>query len=841
MEKLFAWLVLGILSLYALQFTAMFLSMQVYAESVMEGIVYFKSANELGYVGAAGCVIENVFWNINAALVQCTARASNTLRSMGINVAPNINISISTTLTSLKILGPVNRVMEASNWLSNVSFAWSWAVSRVGADLVWRYFNATGSNVTIAVLDTGIDPTHPLIAGKLSGWIEFDRKGRPVCSNPHDTYGHGTWVASIAAGGDGKRYVFGVAPSARIIAALVLPAGFGTAAQVLAGLNWVLKPVDCRGNPINVGRVAVVSMSFGESGNYSNVFLPAVAKLIDSGIIPVAAIGNDGPYTSSNPGNIWGVIGVGATDYDDELAWFSSFEEVEWPEPPATWPLGQYPKNYTKPDIVAPGVDVPGAWPGGLLAIGSGTSASTPIVAAIAGVVSQILYEEGLRGSQLVSQVRNILMESAEGLPFTGAGHGLVNAFKAVAEALGYRVSDFTISVYPSSATPLSTVRLAAKGLYTATTLSMYIAGVEVFRGGYSPGAVVEAVVPPTHYSGNEVFAVGLRGNTIYYAKTLLYVDPALYVKEVNVTAGMGLSIAASGVGIGDLITLNLGNSILSLDISDLRGSYQATLVTPYAASGWYNITLYDFSNPTITLSKQIYIATPRPVEEVKYVEERYTEVRYSLLPVIVKVSDYYVSGVDGYIDVSSPLNITIETLSIESIVKGNAQIRLVNITTLPSGIHRIWIKPELLNTTEAEVIAKLRLNINNTPVNYPIALNIIAKKPEETIASSISKEVDTAIKNIEKAMLSLNNTASKIISNVSAKTEELAKNISQVKTQINSINNTAENYYSTISKEINEMKNRTQQLTWATIATIALSITSIIIALTRIKQSRYK
>jgi hypothetical protein len=822
MKKLLTWVILWALCFHALTSVVASHSLQVSTALVKESIVYFNAVEELGYVKGAGCEIENVFWNIKAALVLCPSGAEEALRSAGLYTAPNINVSISSTLASFRVLGPVNKVAQASGWHTNTSHAWSWAVSRVGADLVWRYFNTLGSGVTIALLDTGIDPTHPLIAGKLGGWIEFDRKGKPICSEPRDTYGHGTWVASIAVGGDGKSYVFGVAPSAKVIVALVLPAGYGTAAQVLAGLDWALKPVDCMGNPISVGRVAVVSMSFGSSGNYSNVFLPAIAKLIQSGIVPVAAIGNDGPYTSSNPGNIWGVIGVGATDFDDDVAWFSSYEEVEWPEPPAAWPFGgRYPKTYAKPDLVAPGVDVPGAWPGELIAIGSGTSASTPIVAAVAGIVSKIIYERGLRGAELVSKVYSTLTESAEELSSTGAGHGLVNAFKAIAKALGYAVEELKMYTYPAYATPLSSVGLVVRGLREELQLSIHIAGVEVFRGEVSPENLVKVIVPPTHHKGNEVFAVSLKGSTVYYAKTLLYVNPVLLVRNANVSAGASLDVAVLGIGIGDLITLKLGGNIMCLDTSNLRGGYEVSIVTPYAASGWYDLVLYDFSNPAITLSTQLYITTPKPVREVS------VEVKYSMLPLFVKVGEYYVSGVEGYIDVYSPLNISLHELAIEGVVKGSARVWVVNVSTLASGVLRVWIKPELLNATEAEVVALLKLYVNNTFVPYPVVLSIVAQKPME--------DEITMIEELRGAIRDLNESVSRL----SSKSEELSKSLDRLKDLVSSVNSSVEKLESRASEELREVNSRVQLLSYIAAASLSLSIVTTILTLTQMKMRK--
>ncbi|MEL9940744.1 MAG: S8 family serine peptidase [Ignisphaera sp.] len=841
MSKTLSLILLSVVLIAAVNGLAIGIAKAGSLSNASEYIIYFKDRSELSQISLQ-CMVESIFWNIGAALALCNQGSAEALRNMGFAVYPNSNVSIHSTLSSLRIVGDVKRVYQEQTGFGNISSAWSWAISRVGADIAWRFFNALGYNVTIAILDTGIDPTHPLIAGKLVGWIEFDRKGKPVCSDPHDTYGHGTWVASIAAGGDGERYVFGVAPEARIISALVLPAGSGTDAQVLAGLDWVLKPYDCMGRPLDVGRVNVVSMSFGAPGNYSNVFLPAIEKLIENGIVAVAAIGNEGPYTSSNPGNIWGVIGVGATDFNDETTWFSSYEYVEWPDPPATWPFeGEYPKTYEKPDVVAPGTDVPGAFPGGLIAIGSGTSASTPIVAGIAGIVSSILYSKGLRGPQLVMQVYNILTSSTDPVSSPGAGKGLVNMFKAVAKALEYQIYSLKIGVYPyeTPISPLSRVAARISGLYEETQLSIYVAGAEVYRGVYTPGSIIEFVVPPTHVEGNEVIVAGIEESHVYYGKTLIYINPAIYLpiknasRIANISSGAVLDIGVGGVGIGDLIAIYIGDSIAGLDTAGLRGWMHANLIVPYVERGdWYNITVYDYSNPSIVLSHPLYISKPVMAKEVEVINRTYivnntivNEHRlYTLLPLLVNTKSYYVAGEEGYIEISSPINISVDRVEIVAKPSNAIDVRILNISKPYANVYRVWIEPIPKTAfTSAEAIATIYIRVNGTEVRYITTLSILSQKPEEEMAKMVGSMVDAVTRNMTIIETSLENR----LNSIAAEIESIRGVESKVEGAINNIsalNQTIHSYYK-------DMSGKVDTISKGLMASIALAVTAIALA----------
>jgi subtilisin family serine protease len=76
-------------------------------------------------------------------------------------------------------------------------------VLAINALAVWGAYGARGAGTKVAVLDTGVDDTHPDLQGKISDWAEFDENGQPVSgSQPHDSDRHGTHVAGTVAGDD---------------------------------------------------------------------------------------------------------------------------------------------------------------------------------------------------------------------------------------------------------------------------------------------------------------------------------------------------------------------------------------------------------------------------------------------------------------------------------------------------------------------------------------------------------------------------------------------------------------------------------------------------------------
>lgn len=197
-----------------------------------------------------------------------------------------------------------------------------------------------GAGMRVAVLDTGIDATHPDLAGKIVASQNFADPGQPVT----DRVGHGTHVASTIVGtgaaSDG-RYE-GVAPAAQLVIGKVLgDDGFGTEAQIIDGMEWA-----------TTQGTRVINMSLG--GCCTNGTDPMSLALnritAETGVLFVVAAGNDdaGRGRISSPGSADAALTVAAVDANDRRAQFSSTG-------PRLDDWG------VKPDIAAPGVDIPAA------------------------------------------------------------------------------------------------------------------------------------------------------------------------------------------------------------------------------------------------------------------------------------------------------------------------------------------------------------------------------------------------------------------------------------------------------------------------------------------------
>ncbi len=242
------------------------------------------------------------------------------------------------------------------------------SIRKIGAKQVWSTYGINGTGVVVGGLDTGVDITHPDIAGKMKtlnpadptypgGWAEFDANGNVIPGTvPHDSDQHGTHTTGTAIGGSASGYAIGVAPGARFMHGLVIPGGSGTFAQVAGGMEWIIDPDN---NPATNDGAQVVNMSLGGTGTYSEMVAPT-DNMCAANVFPSFSIGNSGPNasTTGSPGNVPSAYGVGATDSLDVIASFSS-------RGPVTWNYAPYVGTWIKPDISAPGVMIFSSLPGG--------------------------------------------------------------------------------------------------------------------------------------------------------------------------------------------------------------------------------------------------------------------------------------------------------------------------------------------------------------------------------------------------------------------------------------------------------------------------------------------
>jgi len=306
-----------------------------------------------------------------------------------------------------------------------------WNISKVMADSCW-YAGYTGDNILIGHLDTGCDFNHPALAGKFSGYW---RDCVNMQNQPYDDNGHGIFSAGIICGGDGLGPFtddIGVAPNARLVCAKVFDQN-GSAQYVWIdeGMQWV---VDLK---VDSGvDIRAVSNSWGGS-RYDLHFWDACLAWKSIGILGIWSIGSSGPGqgTCGAPGNYPLVLGSGATDSNDFVAYFSSRGPAP-DSPPWNDTIYWYRRdwNLTKPDIVAPGVGIRSSYNNNGYATMNGTSWTNPHVAG--GVA--ILIEAN--SSLTVTELYNLFLDNADstpgGNPNNTYGWGRLNLWRTLQSAL---------------------------------------------------------------------------------------------------------------------------------------------------------------------------------------------------------------------------------------------------------------------------------------------------------------------------------------------------------------------------------------------------------------------
>ncbi len=266
-------------------------------------------------------------------------------------------------------------------------------VPLVGAPAAWAA-GYSGGGVRVGVLDTGVDATHPDLLGTVAEAADFTGAGDAA-----DRDGHGTHVASIIAGSGAAsagRYR-GMAPEVRLFSAKVCDTVCRESA-VLAGMQWAARDK----------QVTVANLSLGrpdEPG--ADLLEEAVGTLTEAyGTLFVVSAGNDGAVSS--PASAGAALAVGATDTGDRVAGFSG----------------------AGPALVAPGVRITAARPGGGYATRSGTSAAAAHVTGAAALRAQQHPELSPAG------LAAALTGAATPLPVAPerAGAGRLDVAKAVAE-----------------------------------------------------------------------------------------------------------------------------------------------------------------------------------------------------------------------------------------------------------------------------------------------------------------------------------------------------------------------------------------------------------------------
>lgn len=311
----------------------------------------------------------------------------------------------------------------------------------IRVDKVWKDKNITGSGVTIGLIDQGVDYQHPALRSHFRG---YDAKtGRFILQGNYvdfvgsgETDSHGTHVAGIMVGSETRKANnktvevnrIGVAPGAKFIAARAFRDGVGGSnANIIKACQWMLAP---GGDSSKAPRI--INQSWSDGSNKADPWLEEVAKTIrEAGILNVFSAGNNGavkaaPGSIDNPGSMPGVLSVGAVNNSGKLADFSRRGPSQW-------------KNAgIKPDLVAPGVQIRSALPGGRYASWDGTSGAAPHVSGLAALVLESNPKLSVSELEdiLKSNTRNGSDNEYPQSPNYGYGYGVIDAYDAVQAAL---------------------------------------------------------------------------------------------------------------------------------------------------------------------------------------------------------------------------------------------------------------------------------------------------------------------------------------------------------------------------------------------------------------------
>ncbi|OAJ73416.1 peptidase S8 [Brevibacillus sp. SKDU10] len=301
---------------------------------------------------------------------------------------------------------------------------YQWNLNQLGMEQSWEITEGS-SQVIVAVVDTGVDLTHPEFKGKLvNGYNVLNGSKRP-----QDDNGHGTHVAGIiAARTNNQDGIAGISWKSKIMPIKAIGAdGSGSAIDIAQGIEWA---VDHGASIINLS-----------VGNYvSSAALKAACTYADQNdVVLVAATGNDASEQPSYPAAFPEVIGVSAVDQDENLAEFSNYGKTV--------------------SVVAPGVDIPSTYIYKDYAALSGTSMACPHVAAVASLIRSV------NPSLSNKQVRQILEKTATDLGAPGRdslyGYGYINVKKALQES---QVGQETAPLISPAATPSTENQAPASG-----------------------------------------------------------------------------------------------------------------------------------------------------------------------------------------------------------------------------------------------------------------------------------------------------------------------------------------------------------------------------------------
>ncbi|GLW17655.1 type VII secretion-associated serine protease [Streptomyces sp. NBRC 13847] len=328
-----------------------------------------------------------------------------------------------------------------------------WALSAFEADEIEKV--STGRGVTVAVVDTGVDGTHPDLLGNVLPGKNFLKGGGHADRETENS--HGTAMASLIAGHGhgpgGTAGVKGLAPAAKILPLLV-----NTQDGLQVGTGKGGSPVSQAIRYAVDHGATVINLSLGDTFKITDLD-DAVRYARQKDAVIVAAAGNDGVDEPNYPASIPGVISVAAVDSSGKI-----------------WEKSNFGSNNL---LSAPGVDVPGAGRDHGYRSGTGTSDATAYVSAAAALLRAKFPDltAGQIANRLVKTAK--LPESAEAakLPDKHYGYGFIRPYRALTEEIpaGSKNGPLPAPSASSSAGDAGSSAPTDRGTSTAKDRSEYV------------------------------------------------------------------------------------------------------------------------------------------------------------------------------------------------------------------------------------------------------------------------------------------------------------------------------------------------------------------------------
>jgi thermitase len=279
-----------------------------------------------------------------------------------------------------------NYIAQASLAAPNdLSYSSNWGMGKIRVVEGWTSYPGAYSSTggaTIAVIDTGVQSTHPDLSGRVqtaSGASCINQTGTCGASTAPDDNGHGTHVAGIAGAATNNGVgAAGVAFASPIIPVKALDAGgSGSYAAIANGITWAVQK-----------GAKVINLSLGGTG-YSQTLCNAVTSALKSGVLIVAAAGNSGNSIASYPAACPGAVGVAATNSSDGIPSWS---------------------NYGSPNVFvsAPGESIYSTYYNSSYRTLSGTSMASPFVTGLAALLF------GQVPTRTPADVKNVLAKTSD-------------------------------------------------------------------------------------------------------------------------------------------------------------------------------------------------------------------------------------------------------------------------------------------------------------------------------------------------------------------------------------------------------------------------------------------